>query len=81
MSSLDEASAACEEVSGQSPRRTKRHKRVVRRGTEHFEGDGLDDKSFALGPREPVQKKLADDDRRILNELPPHWGQFPAEKG
>ena len=45
-------------VSGYSAtRRTARkHKRVVRQGTE--------------------LQRNADDDKRILGELPPHWGVF-----
>ena len=52
-------------VSGYSAtRRTARkHKRVVRQGTELFD---------ALTERQ----RNADDDKRILGELPPHWGVF-----
>lgn len=66
-------------VSGYSAtRRTKRvHKRVVRQGTELFDADGI-----KLEPSDVLTDKQreADDDRRILNELPPHWAVF-SERG
>lgn len=53
------------------------HRRVVREGTERFDADGV-----KLDPEDAVSAKaqLADDDRRILGELPPHWGIF-SERG
>ncbi|BAR06315.1 protein [Scardovia inopinata] len=53
------------------------HKRVVRRGTEWFDADGIKlDPSDQLAAR----RSEADEEERILNELPPHWGIFDAEK-
>ncbi len=62
-------------VSGYSAtRRTARkHKRVVRQGTELFDADGA-----KLEPSDVLteRQRNADDDKRILGELPPHWGVF-----
>ncbi len=61
-----------------STRRTARkHKRVVRQGTELFDADGV-----KLEPSDVLtaRQREAEDDRRILNELPPHWGVF-SERG
>lgn len=61
-----------------SIRRTARkHKRVVRQGTELFDVDGV-----KLEPSDVLtaRQREAEDDRRILNELPPHWGVF-SERG
>lgn len=55
-------------------RRTPRvHKRVVHQGTERFDADGV-----KLDPSDAMtsQQRQADDDKRILSELPPHWGVF-----
>lgn len=55
-------------------RRTPRHhKRVVRQGTELFDPDGV-----KLEPSDVLTEaqRAADDDRRILGELPPHWAVF-----
>ncbi|KAA8816310.1 hypothetical protein EMB92_05150 [Bifidobacterium callitrichos] len=55
-------------------RRTPRkHRRVVREGTERFDADGVKLESSDMmteGQRD------ADDDKRILGELPPHWAVF-----
>ncbi|BDR52399.1 hypothetical protein KIM372_03060 [Bombiscardovia nodaiensis] len=72
--------AADESQPSREHRRERAHRRVVRRGTELFEGDGLDGVPSGDEPPEPIEHKQADDDRRILGELPPHWGLFPAEK-
>ncbi|WP_171843659.1 hypothetical protein [Bifidobacterium dentium] len=59
-------------------RRTPRkHKRVVRQGTELFDADGV-----KLEPSDVLtdRQRAADDDKRILTELPPHWGVF-SERG
>lgn len=59
-------------------RRTPRkHKRVVRQGTELFDADGV-----KLEPSDMMTERQrdADDDKRILTELPPHWAQF-SERG
>ncbi|AKV55889.1 hypothetical protein BACT_0195 [Bifidobacterium actinocoloniiforme DSM 22766] len=69
------------EVMGGGSRKPRAHRRVVRRGTERFEGDGLDDNRLDGREPEAPGSKQADDDRRILGELPPHWGMFPAERG
>lgn len=55
-------------------RRTPRkHKRVVRQGTERFDADGV-----KLEPSDMLteRQREADDDKRILGELPPHWAVF-----
>ncbi len=51
-------------------RTARKHKRVVRQGTELFDADGV-----KLEPSDVLTKRQreADDDKRILNELPPHW--------
>lgn len=55
----------------------RKHKRVVRQGTELFDADGV-----KLEPSDVLTKRQreADDDKRILNELPPHWAVF-SERG
>lgn len=59
------------------PRR-RRHRRVVRPGKELFDADGTEE-----DPQDRVcaQDRLDGEDRRILGELPPHWGFFPNERG
>ncbi|WEV64404.1 hypothetical protein [Bifidobacterium sp. ESL0732] len=54
-------------------RSSRTHKRVVRKGNERFDVDGVE-----LDPedRRPKGSKQHDDDSRILRELPPHWGIF-----
>lgn len=53
---------------------TKRqHRRVVRKGTERFDADGV--KLDPSDERTAAQRD-ADDDARILGELPPHWAVF-----
>ncbi|WP_432623361.1 hypothetical protein [Bifidobacterium sp.] len=70
---------AVSEQPGYSPtRRTARvHRRVVRRGTELFDADGV-----KLEPSDTLteRQREADDDKRILGELPPHWAVF-SERG
>lgn len=61
-------------------RPVKKYRRIVRQGTERFNGDGLDNKQLSQEQSVFVASELADDDNRILGELPPHWGLFPAEK-
>ncbi|MCX8646879.1 hypothetical protein J3U01_00335 [Bifidobacterium sp. B4107] len=58
--------------------RPRRHHRVVRPGRERFDVDGTEE-----DPQDRVcaQDRLDGDDRRILGELPPHWGLFPNERG
>lgn len=61
-----------------SARRTARkHRRVVRQGTELFDADGV-----KLEPSDVLtaRQREAEDDKRILGELPPHWGVF-SERG
>lgn len=60
-----------------APRR-RRHRRVVRPGKELFDADGTEE-----DPQDRVcaQDRLDGEDRRILGELPPHWGFFPNERG
>lgn len=58
-------------------RTTRKHKRVIRQGTELFDADGVKlEPSDVLAERQ----RNADDDKRILGELPPHWGVF-SERG
>ncbi|EFA22824.1 hypothetical protein BIFGAL_03862 [Bifidobacterium gallicum DSM 20093 = LMG 11596] len=46
---------------------------MVRQGTERFDADGVKlEPSDVMTPRQ----RDADDDQRILNELPPHWAVF-----
>lgn len=61
-------------------RPVKKYRRIVRQGTERFNGDGLDNKQLSQEQSVFVASELADNDNRILGELPPHWGLFPAEK-
>ena len=59
-------------------RRTpRRHRRVVMKGTERFDADGV---KLEAGDMRTREQQAADDDRRILGELPPHWGVF-QERG
>ncbi|MFT8592395.1 MAG: hypothetical protein ABF747_02120 [Bifidobacterium sp.] len=58
-------------------RSKRRHRRVVLRGTERFDADGV---KLEAGDMQTKKAKDADDDARILGELPPHWGVFSAEK-
>lgn len=56
-----------------SRRTPRKHRRVVREGTERFDADGV-----KLEPSDMLteRQREADDDQRILGELPPHWGVF-----
>lgn len=55
-------------------RRTPRkHRRVVFHGTELFDADGV---KLEPGDMTTDAQRDADDDQRILTELPPHWGVF-----
>lgn len=69
-----------EHTEGYSPeRRTpRRHRRVVRRGTELFDADGV---KLEPGDMQTERQREADDDRRILGELPPHWAVFNEPRG
>ncbi|MCI1831591.1 MAG: hypothetical protein LKI88_02420 [Bifidobacterium sp.] len=59
-------------------RRTPRtHRRIVRRGSEDFDAEGVKEEQ---GDRLTDGERSAQDDRRILGELPPHWGIF-SERG
>lgn len=60
-----------------SPSGRRRHPRVVRRGTEWFDADGV-----KLDPEDlrSEDSRDRDDDRRILGELPPHWGVFSERR-
>ncbi|MCH4175593.1 MAG: hypothetical protein LKF41_07020 [Bifidobacterium sp.] len=53
------------------------HHRVVRKGTERFDADGVKEEAADMTTKSAQD---ADDDQRILGELPPHWGVFSAEK-
>ncbi len=78
-SGRDAGDSETQATDGYSPvRRTPRkHKRVVRQGTELFDADGV-----KLEPSDMMteRQRAADDDKRILTELPPHWAQF-CERG
>lgn len=55
-------------------RRTpRRHRRVTLPGTELFDADGV---KLEPGDRRTEAQRNADDDARILGELPPHWAVF-----
>ena len=55
-------------------RRTPRkHKRVVMKGTEQFDADGV---KLEPGDMQTDQQRQSDDDKRILGVLPPHWAVF-----
>ena len=54
-------------------RKPRAHTRVVRAGSEHFDADGV---KLEPGDMRTESQREADDDRRILTELPPHWGVF-----
>ncbi|NEG69681.1 hypothetical protein [Bifidobacterium choloepi] len=55
-------------------RRTKRvHRRVVLKGTENFDADGV---KLEPSDKQTASQRSDDDDRRILGELPPHWAVF-----
>ena len=50
-----------------------KHKRVVMKGTEQFDADGV---KLEPGDMQTDQQRQSDDDKRILGELPPHWAIF-----
>ena len=55
-------------------RRTPRvHRRVVHQSTERFDADGVKPEPSEM---QTAQQRQADDDKRILGELPPHWAVF-----
>ncbi|MDY4677876.1 hypothetical protein [Bifidobacterium tsurumiense] len=56
-----------------SRRSARKHKRVVRQGSELFDADGV-----KLDPEDlrTKEQQRSDDDERILGELPPHWAVF-----
>ncbi len=59
-------------------RRTpRRHRRVVMQGTERFDADGV---KLEPGDMRTREERAADDDLRILGELPPHWGVFEEHR-
>lgn len=71
-------SSAAQPPAYSAKRRTpRRHRRVVMKGTERFDADGV---KLEAGDMRTREQRAADDDRRILGELPPHWGVF-AERG
>lgn len=55
------------------PRKRRAHKRVVRKGTEWFDADGV---KLEPSDEQTAAQRAADDDQRILSELPPHWAVF-----
>lgn len=56
---------------------SRTHNRVVRKGSELFDADGV-----KLEPSyfQTLDQRSKDDDNRILGELPPHWAVF-SERG
>ena len=46
---------------------------MVRKGTEWFDADGV---ASEPSDEQTAAQRAADDDRRILSELPPHWAVF-----
>ena len=65
-------------MSYDASRRTPRgHRRVVFRGTELFDADGV---RLESSDRMTDRQRSADDDRRILGELPPHWAVFNGRR-
>ena len=70
------ASSAAQPPAYSAERRTpRRHRRVVMKGTERFDADGV---KLEAGDMRTREQRAADDDRRILGELPPHWSVFAA---
>ncbi len=57
-----------------SPRKSVR---VVRKGSELFDADGV---KLELSDELTDEQRSSDDDQRILGELPPHWAVF-SERG
>lgn len=53
------------------------HPRVVRKGSELFDADGVKQEP---GDAQTIEQRAKDDDNRILGELPPHWAVF-SERG
>lgn len=53
------------------------HFRVVRKGSELFDADGVKQEP---GDTQTIEQRAKDDDNRILGELPPHWAVF-SERG
>ena len=51
----------------------REHKCVVFHRTERFDADGV---KLEPGDMRTEQQREADDDKRILGELPPHWAIF-----
>jgi len=62
-----------QQKSALQPRGRRSHKRVVRKGTEWFDADGV---ASEPSDEQTAAQRAADDDRRILSELPPHWAVF-----
>jgi hypothetical protein len=53
------------------------NKRVIRHGTEKFDADGV---KLEPSDKRSEQQRDADDDNRILGELPPHWAIFTEKE-
>lgn len=56
-----------------SRRTPRKHRRVVFHGNELFDADGV---KLEPGDMTTAAQRDADDDKRILGELPPHWAVF-----
>lgn len=59
-------------------RSPRKHTRVVRGGSELFDADGV---KLEPSDLQTSSQRSEDDDQRILNELPPHWGIFSERLG
>lgn len=56
---------------------SRTHNRVVRKGSELFDADGV---KLETSDFQTLDQRSKDDDNRILGELPPHWAVF-SERG
>ena len=56
---------------------SRTHNRVVRKGSELFDADGV---NLEPSDFQTLDQRSKDDDNRILGELPPHWAVF-SERG
>ncbi|OZG58766.1 hypothetical protein BTIS_0487 [Bifidobacterium tissieri] len=82
VNSMDSSNSTVRVVDASGERSGRRkHRRVVFKGTERFDADGLFDAESSADPDELRERanKSSDDDQRILTELPPHWAKFDAE--
>lgn len=76
MTGNEDAGAQTRHEYSATRRTARKHKRVVRQGTEKFDADGV---KLEAGDMQTQDQREADDDKRILGELPPHWAVFNEE--